>query len=287
MVTLHLMVGVPGSGKTTYVKNHALKNDIVVSSDSIRFELYGDESIQGNPEDIFAIVRDAVKYGLNNGNNVWVDATNMTRKNRASIISCAPKFARIVADVVWQPIERCIRNDRRRDRSVGESVIRKMLHRFEFPYYDEGIDEIKIHRYHWGIVSSFLYELKCRKNMKIPHENSHHSLNVYDHCKYASEIASKSRLCNMKRVMMYHDVGKPYCKTFLNSKGEITQEAHYYGHESVGAWISIGLIRFKMIELWLISSHMEPFRQSKYYKNLPLFLRYEIIDVHDYDTRAH
>ena len=51
--TLTLLIGLPGSGKTTYAKNYAQKyiNDVVhLSSDKIRQELYGDETIQGNPE---------------------------------------------------------------------------------------------------------------------------------------------------------------------------------------------------------------------------------------------
>jgi predicted kinase len=43
---LILLCGIPGSGKTTYAKTNAFKDDIILSSDSIRKEFYGDESIQ-------------------------------------------------------------------------------------------------------------------------------------------------------------------------------------------------------------------------------------------------
>ena len=47
MTTLYMMVGLPASGKSTYAKLLAEEVDgIIVSSDAIRKEWYGDENIQ-------------------------------------------------------------------------------------------------------------------------------------------------------------------------------------------------------------------------------------------------
>ena len=45
MAELILMMGIPGSGKSTWVKNHMKSDDIYISRDEIRFSLLqpGDE----------------------------------------------------------------------------------------------------------------------------------------------------------------------------------------------------------------------------------------------------
>ena len=52
---LIILCGIPGSGKTTYAKKYIENNanTIHLSSDAIRKELYGDESVQGNPGEVF------------------------------------------------------------------------------------------------------------------------------------------------------------------------------------------------------------------------------------------
>ena len=50
---LEILIGLPGSGKSTYCKEkrELNSNSVYLSSDKIREELYGNESIQGNPAD--------------------------------------------------------------------------------------------------------------------------------------------------------------------------------------------------------------------------------------------
>jgi predicted kinase len=82
---------------------------------------------------------------LNNGRDVIYDATNITRKDREGIIAVCPKFVKIECHIVWAPIETCLERDANRDRTVGKEVIDRMLKRFQAVYYDEGVDEIKVH----------------------------------------------------------------------------------------------------------------------------------------------
>ncbi|RMG08866.1 MAG: hypothetical protein D6728_13705 [Cyanobacteria bacterium J055] len=46
----HFLIGLPGSGKSTFAAQLDSLNDesIIISPDRIRAELYGNESIQGN-----------------------------------------------------------------------------------------------------------------------------------------------------------------------------------------------------------------------------------------------
>ena len=285
---LILLVGIPGSGKTTYAKNYIEQNanTIHLSSDTIRAELYGDESIQGDPSEVFSLMQKRAIEALNNGCNVIYDATNITRKDRASIINLCPKFVMIECRIIWAPIETCIERDFTRERTVGKEIIDRMLKRFQAPYYDEGIKEIKI-----VMPDKFdgtNYYKNVMANMCIPHDNSHHTLSINQHCKEAYEVLE----CNINnaRLLMaaeIHDLGKPYVKALIDSKGNSCDEAHYYQHQCVGAWMSYGIPYITPYDAWLISTHMDPFLNTKYWRNLPPFLKKDIDLLHEADLAAH
>lgn len=285
---LILLVGIPGSGKTTYAKNYIEKvpNTIHLSSDAIRAELYGDESIQGNPAEVFSLMQKRAVEALNDGYDVLYDATNITRKDRACIIDICPKFAKIECRIIWAPIEECIKRDATRGRTVGKEIIDRMLKKFQAPYYDEGITRIEI------ILpddfNCYQYYVDVIKDMKIPHDNPHHTLNIYQHCQEAyEEVCCYSFDDDVCIAALWHDIGKPYVKAFIDSKGNSCDIAHYYQHQCVGAWEVYGVAYNTPDIAWLISTHMDPFMNTKYYNNLPPYLKKDIDILHKADKAAH
>ena len=288
---LILLVGIPGSGKTTFAQNYTSnyhEEVIHISSDAIRAELYGDESIQGNPTEVFSLMQKRAVEALNNGQNVLYDATNITRKDRASIISICPKFARIECYIIWAPIEECIKRDASRDRTVGKEVIDRMLKKFQAPYYDEGVDEIKVILPNH--FNTHKYTNEMLNAMKLPHDNPHHTLSIFDHCLAANKyIVNKTGdyYSDIGFAALYHDIGKPYVKAFVDSKGNPCDTAHYYQHQCLSAWISCGLEYVTPYITWLISAHMDPFMNTKYYNNLPPYLKKDIDILHEADKAAH
>lgn len=283
---LIILVGPPGAGKTTYAHTYIQEHPGTthLSSDSIRKELHGDESIQDNPGEVFAIMHGRAVDGLNFGYNIIYDATNMTRKDRASIISICPKFVKIECHIIWAPIETCIERDAARKRTVGKAVIDKMLKRFQAPYYDEGIDEIKIVRPSGFDISA--YGNKIMDAMLIPHDNPHHTLSIHDHCAKAENIAiSRNMGVDIQVAALIHDIGKSYVKAFINSKGEVSDIAHFYSHDNVGAWMAYGATNEHIA--WLVGNHMGPFLNTKYYNKLPTFLKKQIDLLHECDLEAH
>ena len=285
---LILLVGICGSGKTTYAKKYIEEhpNTAHLSSDQIRKELYGDESIQEAHNVVFSKMQNRAINALNFGQDVIYDATNITRKDRAYIISQCPKFVKIEAHVVWAPIETCIERDAARKRTVGKDVIDKMLKRFQPPYYDEGIDEIKV-----IVPDDFdrtAYINRCNDAMNIPHDNPHHTLDIGQHCDKAAEyVEDNGDIVEIYAAALYHDVGKPYTKGFVDTKGNPCETAHYYQHHCVGAWMYYGIGPLHPEVAWLIGNHMEPFFESKYYKNLPPYLKDKIDRLHEADLAAH
>lgn len=142
MAKLNIMIGVPGSGKDHFILYHKEHDDVVVSSDDIREEL-GDVNDQSRNAEVFEIFYDRIEQALKAGKNVWVNATNVTRKNRERAIALGKQYGyEIHAILMYTSTEMCIKNDALRDRTVGEAVIRKFERRFENPSLAEGFDMI-------------------------------------------------------------------------------------------------------------------------------------------------
>ena len=61
VMTAYVMVGAPGSGKSTYAAKLAKEhNAIIISGDDIRAELYGSADIQGNWGEIWERIDELV-----------------------------------------------------------------------------------------------------------------------------------------------------------------------------------------------------------------------------------
>lgn len=286
--TFTMLVGIPGAGKSTYAKELTkTSNAFWLSSDSIREMLYGDENCQDNPGKVFEVMHEYTLSLLDRGYSVIYDATNITRKSRFAILSKLPKHVKKKCIIVWAPIDICIERDKARERTVGKEVIDKMLRRFEAPFYDEGFDQITVYLsdIHYDSLD---YYAKAIAAMNIPHDNPHHTLNIMEHCyECGNALLGDATQSIVVKAGYLHDVGKPYVKSFKNSKGEDCETAHYYGHQGVGAYISYGFRGHNPTLAWLISTHMAPFINQKYYESLPTCYKCWIEQLHKADKGAH
>lgn len=303
-----MLIGIPGCGKTTYCKAYKAENPntIHLSSDEIRMAMTNNNPEYTKEENnfVFKYMSDEALKELNNGNNVLYDATNLTRKSRKTILERLPKYCEVNAIIFTPTIQECIERDNQRESlaKVGADVIDKMVRRFQIPYYNEGFDSI-------DIITTSLIEndndsIKSYNSsidsMKISHDNKHHRLSIYDHSIEARNYAKNKNFdITVYRAAMYHDIGKPYCKTFMNRKGEVSEEAHYYDHQNVGAYIYLSkmfvhnyltgkaAIGEQLFIGWLINNHMELYNNSKYIKSLPDFMRIPLEQLHECDVKAH
>ena len=159
-----------------------------------------------------------------------------------------------------------------------------MLKKFQAPFFDEGIYEIKIIKPKGWNHDKYL--VKCFKDLNISHDNPHHTLSILAHCEKARDYMCDS-YDNVFYAAWWHDVGKPYVKSFTDSKGNPCEQAHYYQHQCVGAWMSYGFYMTTPMVAWLISTHMDPFLNTKYWRNLPTFLKKDVDLLHEADLNAH
>ena len=140
----YVLVGCPACGKSTFAKN--FDNDtVVVSSDAIREELYGDEAIQGNGKEVFSLYYDRAIAAIEKGYNVILDATNVTRKARKNIFSTLGKSnvdCKFVAICFERELDVLLKQNAGRERKVPKEVIERMYHNYVRPAEQEGFDKI-------------------------------------------------------------------------------------------------------------------------------------------------
>jgi len=146
-----LLVGCPGSGKSTYAKA-LLSNDAtlnILNMDTIRAEIGSGESDNSINWIVFGIFRNRIKEHLQNNRSVIIDATSVNRKYRKGYIKIAKTYgAKIIAYVFECSkdtlIERNINRKNSGGRMVSESVIDFMLASYKRPVLEEGFDEIHL-----------------------------------------------------------------------------------------------------------------------------------------------
>ena len=142
---LIVMCGLPASGKSTYT-NWLTESGVfcAVCPDSIRGELYGDENIQGDGKQVFAIAHHRIKDLGKGKNNVVFDATNIDRKTRKDLVKkMRPYFDVIICKWFSTPLLTCKLRNAKRERQVPEEVLDSMYERFRAPMLDEGFDIVE------------------------------------------------------------------------------------------------------------------------------------------------
>ena len=143
---LIVMVGIPGSGKSTIAEE--LKNTYnfqIFSSDRIRAEVLGDENNQTRNYYVFKLLYERLKNTLKEGKNCIIDSANVTIKDRSNIFK---KLSGVdfdaVAYVVPTDVEECIQRDLKRERKVLREVIEKFARKFTLPSEEEGFSDVII-----------------------------------------------------------------------------------------------------------------------------------------------
>lgn len=88
MPTMYLMVGVPGSGKSTIAQSIVsyLPRTRLLSSDEYRAIHFGDVNDQTHNREVFSLLQSAAIEALCKGENVVIDATNLTKKSRRTFL---------------------------------------------------------------------------------------------------------------------------------------------------------------------------------------------------------
>ncbi|PRY43232.1 protein phosphatase [Geodermatophilus tzadiensis] len=125
-LALVVLIGVSGSGKSTFARRH-FRATQVVSSDSCRGLVADDENDQSATPAAFDLLHHIAGVRLRAGRLTVVDATNVKREDRASLVALAREHDVLpVAVVLDVPEGECLaRNAARPDRDLPPEVVRR------------------------------------------------------------------------------------------------------------------------------------------------------------------
>jgi predicted kinase len=140
MSTLSIMVGLPGSGKSVYAEQLGVT---VVSPDAFR-KAMGNLFNPKAEKLVWATIDLAVRGLLIAGNDVVIDATNITKQRREPWVKMAKELTDnlLLIFVVDIDTELCKARNGIRSLPVPDSVIDRMALAFEMPTSDEGVVDV-------------------------------------------------------------------------------------------------------------------------------------------------
>ena len=123
-----MLIGPPASGKSTTAQELAAQlQALVLSTDVLREELWGDAAIQGPWPVLERVLHSRIQESVEAGRPVLIDATHARRRWRRRLIheSGLPAEVRWVGWWMQTPLSICLVWNRRRTRQVPEEVIRR------------------------------------------------------------------------------------------------------------------------------------------------------------------
>jgi 2',3'-cyclic-nucleotide 3'-phosphodiesterase len=160
---IHLMCGIPGSGKSTWIAKQ-MKNDkcIHISRDAVRKSMVGEDA---NDNQYFSKenavfnefvrqINDAISLGYE---HIFIDATHINEASRSKILNqlYVNENSALILEVFTTPVEECQRRNANRTgfARVPESAIERMHRSFKYPtrgeftYRTYGFERISINEH--------------------------------------------------------------------------------------------------------------------------------------------
>lgn len=288
MPRFKMLIGLPGSGKSTFARNLVKSQDWVhLSSDAIArsYSACG-ESI--DYQKVFAEMYRQTAAALSSGKNVIYDATNLTAKRRKSFLNrIKPHQAEAEALVFLTPYSILKeRNQKRLDSErVPEFVLERYIRSFQFPKLDEPFDKVTVISNPSLAADRVISINEIRQTFSKPEISYQEILDFYQmfqetkplldfesitkqiyqvFTETRKEISDPEEFELLSWVALLHSIGKPYVRKNLP-----LEDDNFYGYEHVGVYLSYPVLSslqfsesFIFDVLLLIDEHVEA-RYSK------------------------
>lgn len=150
MPKCYQLIGVPGSGKSTWIKNQVWAKDCVVVSTDNHVEnhakaegkTYNEVFENFMPTAVQLMADDVVKAREQGKDIIW-DQTSMSIASRRKKFNMLPDYEHIaVVFATPEAGELARRLASRPGKNIPDRVIKSMLHNFDIPTEDEGFKEV-------------------------------------------------------------------------------------------------------------------------------------------------
>lgn len=230
-VRCHLLIGPPASGKTTLAHQLAPllsgasgEPALVLSTDRIRAEVFGDAALQGPWAEIRERLVEQLRQAVGAGRPVILDATHARRPWRLAWTQALE----LPAPVEWigwwlkTPEAKCLAWNRTRDREVPVQVIREMAaalsHKTFEPCRAEGFASVvSLDPSRQALDASVL-----QSQLRALEKNIRNAVNKEQGRKGGKELHGYSRLLDLERLLYL--IRLLSCFPGLEAKDEATRE---------------------------------------------------------------
>jgi len=208
----HLQIGPPASGKTTtslalapLLAGPEGQPSVVLSTDAIRAEVFGDAAVQGPWGSIQQRLHERLIGAVAAGMPVIVDATHAERPWRLAITQQL-SLPRPVEWIGWwhfTPLSTCLRWNEKRDRPVPTPVIRRMASKLADEHFGPDRSEgfaavVAVQPTHQRDLTAFLRGELARLNRRISAAcNRQHQLVMHGH----SRLLDVERLLHLLKLL--------------------------------------------------------------------------------------
>ena len=142
-----LLAGVPGSGKSTWIRQQIdIYGGVWCSRDAVRFSMVKEDEPYFSQEDrVFQSWIAQIQNAINRGEDVYIDATHINANSRRKVLKRLKlNGAELIGVNVMIPLNESIRRNNLREgrEKVPESVITKMYYDFSPITMTESFDAI-------------------------------------------------------------------------------------------------------------------------------------------------
>ncbi len=145
-----ILVGVPASGKSTWLEDKDWRAKIISTDDIIEelARVYGftyDQAFSNLVKFAEQVMWSYIKTAAENGDPIYIDRTNMTARARKKFIDFLKPFGYEFECVVFptpEPEEWMRRLDSRPGKTIPQEVLDRMVDSYEMPLMSEGFTKI-------------------------------------------------------------------------------------------------------------------------------------------------
>lgn len=250
----YMTIGVPGSGKSTVVKNFS--SATVISTDDIREQLFGnliDGNIHKNNIKVWEQARKQLKKTFLSGVNAVLDATNLSRKRRINWFNMATKYGyhcvALYFDDTWGNIKQYNVDREGTDKHIPLYKLKDMYTKLEPPMEFEAPNlEIMIvapnivkllesvrketnYDYNFILlpaITEFVQPMFGLDGQYFNDENGkYHQESLYAHLSLCQSLGNMSKYPLLGVVGAFHDIGKDFVRKYVEKDNTWT----YYNHD--------------------------------------------------------